>query len=108
MCNIGCVIYTETDMGIKGEWVFYRDNKVEHGHGIGTRLTPLKSKRKFEGNFEITYFDSEDNKLVKLDLIISFESEWYTLIWKKNEEITDVGIGVERDCKLIVNYSEVI
>ncbi len=106
--NIGCVIYTETDNGIKAEWFYYRDNKIEHGNGIGIRLTTLNKKRRFEGEFAITYSDPNENILAKLNLIISFELQCYKLTWKNNERITNMGIGVERENKLVVSYAEVI
>ncbi len=106
--NIGCVVYAETSNGIKAEWVFSKNDKTEHGKGVGVRLTELNKKRKFEGEFEITYSDANGNKSPILNLIISFESGYYKLTWNKNKKITDIGIGIESDNKLLASYTEVI
>ncbi|MTI30865.1 hypothetical protein, partial [Xanthovirga aplysinae] len=72
--NIGCVIYTETNTGIKAEWIFKRNHKIERGTGIGIRLTEFKQKRRFEGEYEIMYYHLNGTNSPKLKLIISFES----------------------------------
>ena len=104
--NIGCVVYKETDTGIKADWVFSRNDKIEKGEGMGVRSDKSNKKRGFEGEYEITYTDENGNKSPKLKLFISLESEYYSLKWINNETITDFGIGIENDNKLIVIYSE--
>lgn len=106
--NLGCVIYTETNNGIAAEWIFKKNDKIEHGNGIGKRLTNLNKERRFEGEFEITYSDANGNKSSKLKLIISFDSGYYNLTWNNNEKNTDIGIGIERNNNLLVSYTEII
>ncbi|MGD1892566.1 MAG: hypothetical protein ACFB15_18495 [Cyclobacteriaceae bacterium] len=106
--NLGCVVYSESINGIEAEWIFNRKDKIERGTGIGIRLTELNKKRRFEGEFEITYSDADGNKSPKLNLIISFELGYYNLTWKNNEKITDIGIGIESDNKLLASYTKAI
>ncbi|MBI9038127.1 MAG: hypothetical protein JEY97_08350, partial [Bacteroidales bacterium] len=93
---------------IIAEWIFRKNDKIEQGNGIGKRLTKLNKKRRFEGEFEITYSDANGNKSSKLNLIISFESGYYNLTWNNNERNTDIGIGIESDNNLLASYTEVI
>ena len=106
--HLGCVVYSESINGIEAEWIFNRKDKIEGGTGIGIRLTELNKKRRFEGEFEITYSDADGNKSPKLNLIISFESKHYNLIWYNNEEVTDIGIGIDSDNKLLASYTKAI
>lgn len=105
--NIGCVIYTETDYGIKAEWLYHRNNELEHGLGTGKRLTKYNPENVFEGEYEITYLDIKGNILALLHLIIKPESEYYKLTWKNKEKVTDMGVGMQRYGNLIVSYTEV-
>ncbi|PRX56646.1 hypothetical protein [Flagellimonas meridianipacifica] len=105
---LGCVVYSESIHGIEAEWIFKRKDTIERGKGIGIRLTEVNKKRRYEGEFEITYSDTDGNTSPKLYLIISFESGYYTLTWSNNEKITDIGIGIERDNKLLVSYTKAI
>ncbi|MEM9076852.1 MAG: hypothetical protein AAGC43_07425 [Bacteroidota bacterium] len=105
---LGCVVYSESTNGIKAKWIFNRKDKIERGTGIGIRLTELNKKRRFEGEFEITYSDTDGNKSPKLNLIISFELGYYSLTWNNKEKITDIGIGIESDNKLLVSYTKAI
>lgn len=105
--NIGSVIYTETNNGIKAEWIFSSNNKIEHGTGIAIRLTELNPKKRFEGIYEIIYSDRNRNKSPKLKLIISFKEDAYNLIWNKAEKMTDIGIGIEREHKLFASFTKV-
>jgi len=104
--NLGCVVYTESVDGIEAEWVFSKNGEVEHGTGIGTRLTQSNEKKRFEGEYEITYSDGEGNRSPKLNLIISFDLGHYHLKWSLDEKITDIGIGIEKDNKLLVSYTK--
>lgn len=106
--HLGCVVYSESINGIEAEWIFNRKNKIERGTGIGIRLTELNKKRRFEGEFEITYSDADGNKSPKLNLVISSELGYYTLTWSNNEKITDIGIGIERGNTLLVSFTKVI
>lgn len=106
MENIGCVIYTETNNCITAEWVSSKKGKIDKGNGIGIRLTKAKSKRRFEGEYEIIYTDMKGNNSPKLKLIILFESGYYRLKWINNKTITDIGIGIENDNKLSAGWSE--
>ena len=105
--NLGCVVYAETIDGIEAEWVFHRHDHIARGTGTGVRLTKLNPERPFEGGFEITYFDENGNASPKLDLTISFESGSYHLRWRNGGLTTEVGIGIERDNKLLAGYTEV-
>ncbi len=105
---LGCVVYTETNNGIKAELLYRKNDKTEHGKGLGLRLTELNKKRKFVGEYEITYTDAHGNKSPTLHLIISFESGHYQLVWSKDKKITDIGIGIDCDNKLFASYTEVI
>ena len=106
--NLGCVVYTMTKAGVKAEWVYHKDGEIEHGNGIGLRLTEMNHKRRFEGDFKITYTDANGHQSPELDLIISFKSGYYHLMWEHNEKTTDIGIGIESDGKLLVSYTEAI
>ncbi|WP_350287096.1 hypothetical protein [uncultured Croceitalea sp.] len=105
--NIGCVVYTMTGDGISAEWSFRRNDVMEQGHGIGTRLTAMQKSRPFEGEYEIIYQNSKGNRSPKLRLVISYHSGNYQLIWYENEKVTDIGIGFESDHKLIASYQKV-
>lgn len=104
--NLGCVIYSESIDGIDAKWIFNRDGNIRHGIGKGKRLSPLNKKRRFEGDFEITYSVENENISQKLILSIKFKSGYYNLIWKIGNKITDVGIGIESDNKLLVSYKQ--
>ena len=106
--HLGCVVYSESINGIEAEWIFKRKDKIERGTGIGIRLTELNKERRFEGEFEITYADADGNTSPKLNLIISFELGYYNLTWNTNEKITDIGIGIESDNKLLASYTKAI
>ena len=106
--NLGCVVYSESINEIEAEWVFNRNGKIERGTGKGIRLSELNKKRRFEGEFEITYSDADGNKSPKLTLIISSEMGCYSLTWQDKEKMTDVGIGIERDNKLLASYTKAI
>ncbi|CAM1371122.1 hypothetical protein [Tenacibaculum xiamenense] len=104
--NLGCVIYTLTHKGLEAEWLFNENNSLQKGIGVAKRLTKLNGTRKFEGNFEIVYTDLSGNESPKLELEILFKSEVYYLTWIYNEEVTDLGIGIESDDRLLVSYKK--
>lgn len=104
--HLGCVIYTETTIGILAEWVSKGNGKITQGNGIGRRLSDLNKKRRFEGTYEITYVDANGDKSPKLHLTISFEAGFYHLVWKDNQKTTDTGIGIENNNMLLVSYTK--
>lgn len=106
MKNVGCVVYTETKTGIEAEWVFSENGKITSGTGVGIRLTELKSERRFEGEYEITYYDRNGLKSPKLILIVSFEFESYKLEWADNGKVTDIGVGIASSNTLSSGYRQ--
>ncbi|TAI47589.1 hypothetical protein [Flagellimonas allohymeniacidonis] len=104
--KLGCVVYTETEDEIYAEWVFRKDAELERGTGRGIRLTELNQTQRFEGEFEITYTDTNGSTSPKLHLTISFESGTYHLTWKENGNTTDFGIGMVKDNMLLVSYTK--
>ena len=104
--NLGCVVYTETEDGINAEWIFRKDHSIERGSGSGKRITEIVPERRFEGEFEIRYINSHGKPSPNLTLIIEFKQDHYLLTWKREEKITDIGIGIESDKKLIAGYNE--
>ena len=105
--NIGSVIYTKTNNGITAEWVFSKNDKITRGTGIGKRLTELKLKNKFEGEYEIVYTDINGIKSKKLKLVILSEVGYYNLRWSYNEKTKFIGIGIENDNKLSVGWNQI-
>ena len=106
--KIGAVIYTETIDGIAAEWVFGKNDQIEIGTGEGIRLSSRIMERRFEGQFEIIYRDSNGSESPKLNLDITFNNGCYTLIWSYNGKTTEKGIGIEKDGKLFASYTEVV
>ncbi|SEB40900.1 hypothetical protein SAMN04489761_0528 [Tenacibaculum sp. MAR_2009_124] len=104
--NLGCVVYSLTTDGVKAEWLFSENNEIERGVGSAKRVTKLIKERKFEGEFDIVYIDSNGDKSPKLRLSISFKSGYYYVTWKHKELVTDIGIGIESDNKLLVSYKK--
>jgi len=99
-------VYSESDSGLDAEWIFNQNNVIQRGVGKGIRISELNLKRRFEGVFEITYSDENGNKSPRLNLNITHESGYYKLIWKIGDEITDIGIGIEKDDKLFSSYKK--
>lgn len=108
MENIGSVVYTLTDTGIKADWVFSNQNKISRGTGGGIRKSPFNEAGEFEGDFEIVYWDLEGKASPKLDLKISCDSGFYKLIWMYNGEVTDMGVGIRNQNTLSVGWHRVI
>jgi len=106
--NLGCVVYSEALTGIEAQWICKREGEIQRGTGIGKRRSKLNKNRIFEGEFEIVYTDENGIASPMLNLTILFESECYSLIWKTGSEITDIGIGIINDHKLIVSYQKAI
>lgn len=104
--NLGCVVYSESMDGIVAEWIYNREGKIERGSGKGIRLSQLNRNRRFEGEFEIIYIDELGNKSPEISLTILFTSGHYSLTWKIDNAITDVGIGIETHDKLLVSYKK--
>ena len=106
--NIGCVVYTETDTGLEAVWHYDNGEILESGTGIAKRLTPLNKDKIFEGEFVITYFDTDNEPIANLTLIIVFEKEYYKLSWLKDGELAFAGMGFFRDDQLVAGYSKVV
>ena len=104
--NIGSVIYSETPEGINAKWIFKGTDQVQHGTGEARRLSVLNEDHRFEGEFEITYIDQNGYKSPTLNLVITFISDYYHLAWKTDDQLTDIGIGMENEGKLIASYKK--
>ena len=105
--NLGCVIYTKSKTGIEAEWLFTSNGKLEKGTGIGKRISKSNFENEFEGDYEIIYIDSEGKSSPKIDLKITKQINYFELIWSFQGEISEVGIGIEKDEKLIVSWKRV-
>lgn len=105
--NLGCVIYRQTSQGLEAEWVQSANNKVAKGKGKAVRLTELDPVRKFEGTYEITYEDGQENRSPILQLRITMHSDCYDLTWSRNQKITETGIGIISNDKLVASYKSV-
>ena len=107
MKNIGCVIYTKTNKGLKAKWAFSKKDAITQGTGIAVRLTQQNPQNTFEGTYEIVYSDLNGTKSPKMELIISFTSGHYQLKWVNNGIVADIGIGIELDNKLSAGWHEI-
>ena len=106
--NLGCVVYSETENGIAAEWISNQNGKIRQGTGLGIRTDHQKPGNRFEGIFEVSYSDADGNKAPNLELTILFNLGYYTLTWSRDGIITDQGIGIMYDNKLVVSYAQVI
>lgn len=70
-------------------------------------MNSANKKKKFEGEYEITYSDINGIKSPKLKLNISFASDCYKLIWTYHGKVTDIGIGIENNNKLSASWYKV-
>lgn len=103
---MGSVIYSETPEGINAKWIFKGTDEVQYGMGEATRLSALNENHRFEGEFEIIYTDQNGHKSPRLNLVIAFVSDHYQLSWKMGDQLTDIGIGMEHEGKLIASYKK--
>ena len=90
MSNIGAVQYSKgNSVGeLKAVWIH-----ADYGHGTGLAIGGQSTK--FDGKYEIKYFDSNGSLLTVLDLEIIKNEQRYDLSWSKNGVVISIGIGVE-------------
>ena len=101
-------MYTETAEGIEADWVFNGNGEIQQGTGRGVRTSKQTFDYKFEGEYTISYADQDGNKSPDLQLVISYHAGVYHLAWKMNDAITDLGIGMILNHKLIASYTKVM
>ncbi len=107
MNNIGCVVYSKTTKNLNAFWFYSNNNKVISGTGIGVRTDEGNIESRFDGQYNITYFDEDGTELSTLKLIISFKSGYYDLKWIKDDKISYYGLGLEIDNKLSAGWYKV-
>lgn len=106
MANIGHVQYQKGDQSGELKAVWTHDD-YGCGTGIATGITTSEANSTFAGNYQIQYFDNEDNLQAELDLEIKKNNHHYKLTWRKNGTITSIGIGIENANVLSAGYYDV-
>ncbi|KGJ93997.1 hypothetical protein [Colwellia psychrerythraea] len=99
MSNIGHVRYSKGDKAgeLKAVW-------IHDDCGQGTGLAIGDSNTKFEGKYQIKYFDENGTLQAERDLEIINNGNSYKLTWSKNGVVTCVGIGMENSNILSAGY----
>jgi len=102
MSNIGHVQYTKSDVlgELKAVW-------VHDDYGMGTGLATGNDNSKFEGSYQIQYFDEAKVLVAELELEITHLGDTYKVTWSNNGVVSSIGIGMERDNVLSVGYYDV-
>jgi len=100
--NIGHVQYFKGDKAgeLKALW-------IHADYGAGTGLAIGGSTARFEGNYQIQYFDESGSLLIELDLEIISNGHRYDLTWSKDGIVTSIGIGLENSNTLSAGYYDV-
>jgi sporulation protein YlmC with PRC-barrel domain len=99
MSNIGSVQYSKGDKigELKAVWIH-----ADYGHGTGLAIGDPNTK--FEGKYQIKYFDENGSFLTDLDLEIIKNDQRYDLSWSRNGVVTSIGIGIENSNTLSAGY----
>jgi len=102
LSNIGHVQYSKGNVTgeLKAVW-------VHDDYGRGTGLATGNTTSKFEGTYQIKYFDMGGILLAELDLEIINNGSSYNVTWSKNGLVTSIGIGMENSKVLSVGYYDV-
>ena len=103
MSNIGHVQYFKSDDSgkLNAIWVH-----AEDGHGKGVAIGNPSGK--FDGKYQVKYFDKNDILVAELDLEIINNGHNYELTWSKDGVVTSIGIGMENSNVLSAGYYDVM
>ncbi|MBU1082633.1 MAG: hypothetical protein KKB59_19260 [Spirochaetes bacterium] len=102
--NIGIVEYIKNfKTGIMvAKWNFMHNENIICGTGIANG----PQNDKYEGNYEIQYYDEDGEKVGLYNLIIKNDSKRYLLNWYQDNELKCYGVGLLSDNKLIAGWKK--
>ncbi|MBN1501416.1 MAG: hypothetical protein JW982_14745 [Spirochaetes bacterium] len=103
--NIGCVVYEKyfNTGELTAEWTFDSGTGIVEGTGHATG----KPGNNYDGDYKITYFDTNGNSAGEYDLNITIEKNSYILKWHQNGTMKFTGIALQVDSKLMGGWKPV-
>ena len=101
MNNIGVVFYQrdEENGDLFAVW--------QHSdYGSGTGVAKAIKTAKYEGNYQVNYYNVKGELVAELELRIDKSKDIFLLSWSKNNIKKAEGIGFETDHGLCVGYHD--